>query len=116
MTSKTPRAPRNRVVVALLVVLAVGWVVYEITWHVTRAPAPEIDYGAELVALSASHQPEGEDGYQHLMGNSHALVNIVAGSVVAAGALSSIPTQNSSNAEATIPPTNHSKGRTMLSP
>lgn len=47
----------------IFAVLIVGWIGWQVWWHVTAEPAPIVDYAAKLEALAAASQPPGRDGW-----------------------------------------------------
>jgi hypothetical protein len=57
--------PRNVLLVVLLV--AVGLVVYAVAWALTAEPEPTVDYGKRLETLTARAQPPGENAWPYLV-------------------------------------------------
>ncbi|MCC6908451.1 MAG: hypothetical protein IT430_10955 [Phycisphaerales bacterium] len=54
---------RKRYVILIVALLLCGWVVWIIIGAVTARPGPLVDYPQKLAELSASLQPEGENGW-----------------------------------------------------
>jgi hypothetical protein len=44
-----------------------GWVAFELVWIASGKPAADVDYNLKLETLTASHQPEGENGWPLLV-------------------------------------------------
>jgi hypothetical protein len=61
-TRKTWHRPRN--VLLVLGLLALAWTVRQAWWWATAEPAPVVDYASALHDLTASHQPDGRDGWE----------------------------------------------------
>jgi hypothetical protein len=67
MTERPPRWLRPRNVLLVVLLLLVGVAVYAVTWALTAAPQPTVDYGQRLEALTARAQPPGENAWPYLV-------------------------------------------------
>ncbi len=58
---------RKRYVALLIILLLVGWVGWKVYSAATAKPGPFVDYGQQLIDISGSLQPEGENGWSPLI-------------------------------------------------
>lgn len=58
---------RKRYVILLLFALLLGWLGWMIAGAMSARPGPLVDYGRQLLDLSAAAQPEGENGWPALL-------------------------------------------------
>lgn len=71
---------RLRNVVLVVLTILIGVVAYAFYWQASLKPNPVHDYKADLIAISEAAQPEGENGWPHLLDACNVIYDLKWGS------------------------------------